>query len=356
LASFLIGVGLPLAVVAAYLLLRAEDQFVSTVGFSVRTEEAPSAIDMFGGFTGLSASSSSDTDILYSFIQSQDMVASIDADLDLREAYSRRHARDPVFGFDPSGSIEDLVSYWNRMARVSYDANSGLIELQVRAFDAKEAQAIAAAVFAKSSALINTLSDVARQDSTAYAKADLDDAAIALKSARAALTAFRAETQIVDPSADVQGQMGLLTTLQAQLAEEYIRGDLLRQQSQPSDPRIAQSDQRAAVIEQRIVEERKKLGGGGAGQDYASLVAEFERMAVDQEFAEQAYTAARGAYDLARAEARRQTRYLAAHIQPTLAERSTVPDPVAILGLTALFLTLGWSIIILVYYSVNDRK
>ncbi len=57
---------------------------------------------------------------------------------------------------------------------------------------------------------------------------DLDLALERLKAAREALTAFRLANQIVDPNADIQGQMGLLNTLQAQQAEALIEFDLLR--------------------------------------------------------------------------------------------------------------------------------
>ena len=68
--SFVLWVVLPVAVSGWYLYTVARDQYASHVGFSVRTEEIGSAIELLGGITELSGSSSSDTDILYEFIQS----------------------------------------------------------------------------------------------------------------------------------------------------------------------------------------------------------------------------------------------------------------------------------------------
>ena len=56
---------MPALVTAFYLWTRAADQYASDVAFSVRTEEKGSAIELLGGITELSGSSSSDTDILY---------------------------------------------------------------------------------------------------------------------------------------------------------------------------------------------------------------------------------------------------------------------------------------------------
>ena len=53
--SFVVLVLVPIGVAAAYLWTRAADQYISRVGFSVRTEEASSAIELLGGITSLSA-------------------------------------------------------------------------------------------------------------------------------------------------------------------------------------------------------------------------------------------------------------------------------------------------------------
>ena len=360
-ATFMLIVLLPVAVSAWYLYDRAVDQYASTVAFTVRSEDVRSAADLLGGLgssLGVGSGGSSDTDILYEFIRSQELVAALDAELDLRRIYSRHTEIDPVFSFWPDGLIEDLTDYWDRMVRISYDSGSGLMELRVLAFAPQEAKAIAEGIFTKSSEVINQLSAIAREDATRYAREDLDLAVERLKQAREALTAFRIQNQIVDVTADIQGQMGLLNTLQAQLAEALIDFDLIRNTASSGDPRLAQAQRRIEVIETRIEEERRKFGAGDPTADngnYATTVAEFERLGVDREFAERAYIAALSTYDGARAEANRQSRYLAAYIRPTLAEQSEFPQRELMLAMVVLFSFLIWSVLSLIYYSLRDR-
>ena len=59
--------------------------------------------------------------------------------------------------------------------------------------------------------------------------------------------------------------------------------------------------------------------------------------------------------DLPDPEARRQSRYLAAHVQPTLAQKAEYPERGWIIGLVAVFSLLSWGIVSLVYYSLRDR-
>jgi len=357
-SSFLIFVMLPAAIVGWYLWERAVDQYASTVGFSVRKEEVGSAIELLGGITELSGSSSSDTDILYEFIQSQKLVADIDAILDLRALWSKPE-NDPIFAYEAPGTIEDLMIHWDNMVRIYYDSGTQLIEVRTLAFSAEDATAIATAIYDQSSKMINALSNIAREDSIRYARVDLDQAENRLRSARTAITEFRNRTQIVDPTVDLATQAGLLGNLQAQLAEALIEENLLKETTRTGDPRLDQAARRVRVIEGIITQERRKLGiGSGANQGdvFATLMGEYERLAADREFAERSYTGALATYDAAQAEARRQSRYLAAHVFPTKAEQSLFPQRLMLLGLFTMFLFLAWAISVLMAYSLRDRR
>lgn len=357
--SFIFLVLLPIGVSAWYLYTRATDQYASKLGFVVRSEDVSSAVDIFSGLSStLGGGGQHDSDILYEFIRSAQLVRMIDEKLDLREAFSRHHDTDPLLTYDNDGTIEDLTSFWQRAVHISYDTGSGLIELQVLAFDPNEAQAIASEIYAESSEMINNLSAIARADTTRYAQQDLDLSVDRLKQAREALTTFRLANEIVDPTADIQGQMGLLNTLQAQLADALIEFDLLSESTRDGDPRLEQAKRRISVIEARIKDERRKFsaeGQGPGGDTYAQTISEFERLSVDREFAETAYAASQAAFDGARAEANRQSRYLAAYITPTLAERPEFPQRELMLAIVALFSFLLWVISTLIFYALRDR-
>ncbi|MGV6849301.1 MAG: capsule biosynthesis protein, partial [Marinibacterium sp.] len=340
---------------------RATDQYASYVGFSVRTEEQGSSIEGLFGIAGISGSSSSDTDILYEFLQSQQLVAAVDAALDLRTIWSRPGTdADPVFSYDPSGTIEDLTDHWAKKVKIYYDSNSGLIDLRVLAFDPLEAQAIAQEIYDEASAMINRLSAIAREDAISYTRDELDQAKAELRAARLDIQAFRNRTQIIDPAVQGQTQSGLIGALESELANAQIDLQLLRDTARAADPRITQTERRIEAIRRQIASERSELGlaveEDAGDSTVADLVGQYETLAVDLQFAEEAYTAARAAYDAARNEARRQSRYLAAHVPPTLAEKSQYPDRASIMALVTTFLFLSWAFLVLVVYALRDRR
>ena len=146
LLSFVLFVVLPAAAVSYYMYAVAVDQYESRVGFVVRAEESQSALDVLSGLTGVSSASSSDTDILYEFIQSQEMVQRVNQTIDLREVFSRPE-QDPLFALQEGASIEELLAHWQRKVRVYYDGSTGLIEVHVNAFRAKDAHLLAETIY-----------------------------------------------------------------------------------------------------------------------------------------------------------------------------------------------------------------
>ncbi|MDA5095393.1 sugar transporter [Aliiroseovarius sp. KMU-50] len=354
-ALFLV-VFLPSLLSAAYLYLVARDQYSSTMGFSVQSQDASSAVDILGGITQLSGSSGSDTDILFEFMSSQTLVRAVDDKLNLRQIYHM--PSDPVFGLPEDSTIEDLVQFWSRVVKVYYSASTGLIEVQVLAFKPEDAQRIGRAIYNESVQMINELSISARNDATQYAREELLQTKERLKDAREAVQQFRLRTQIVDPEADILGRMGVLNSLQNQLASAEVELDLLLQTAGGNDPRIGQMERRVDVIKDRLSVERERFSSdeGSDTGAYAKLVGEYERLAVDLQFAETAYLAALAAVDAAVAEASRKSRYLAAYIEPTLAESPEYPQR-EIISLTIFgFLFAMWAIGTMVFYSLRDRR
>lgn len=358
-ASFGLCVLAPLLLSAIYLWGFARDQYISSMSFSVRTENMQSAVDMLGGLSSLAGVSGSNNDVqvIKQFIESTDMVRQVEDKVKLEDAFSLAWPRDFLFAYNPSGTLEDLHDYWNRS--VSTSISDGLMTLKVRSYDPEMSYEISEAVFEASRKLINQLSQEAREDATRFTREDLDRAEERLKSAREAMTEFRLRTQIVDPSATLQAQMGILTTLQSQLAEALVQRDLLQKTARKDDPRIAEVTRRIDSLQAQISIEQEKFGKGGqgpGGEDYATLFSQYERLSSEQQFAEEAYRAAMVAHDFALTEAKLKSRYLAVHVRPTVAQKSLYPNRGIKLLVAGLFLFLLWSVGVLIYYSVRDRR
>ncbi len=242
------------------------------------------------------------------------------------------------------------------MVEVAYDSSGGIINVTAHAFDPEDARAITREILAESSALVNQLSDQSREDAVRFARDELDEAEAHLREVRQELADFRREHNIVDPTSDVASQSGLLNALNQELAQALVERDVLLSYATDGDQRVLQANRRIAAITDRIEAERRTLGVTGVTGSLPEVIGRYEELHVNLEFANTAYTQALAAVSAARAEARRQSRYLAPHIQPTLASVSLYPRRPLIAGLTGLFLLLGWGALMLIYYNVRDNR
>lgn len=355
--GFLVLVLLPTALSGGYLAMIAADQYDATASFAVRSEKPASVSTLLGGIAPLSGTSDTDAAMVAAYLQSPALVDELDRRLGLRAIFSRHSRADPVFGFDPGGSREDLADYWGRMVSVSYDAGTGLIDVQARAFTAQDAQRVAQEAFDAASRMINRLSAIAQNDTTRAAREEVRLATGRLNQSRAALQAFRTRTGFVEPGLDVTSQSGLIGALQQQLASGMVTLGLLQRTTQPDDPRIAEATRRLQVIRDEIAAQRQGVAEGASGQEgYARLMAEYERLMTEQSFAEKTYLAGQSALDAAEAAARSQSYYLAAYQTPMLAQTAEYPRRLLLTGLVALFGFLIWAVLALIYYSLRDRR
>jgi capsular polysaccharide transport system permease protein len=364
LLSFLLAVVLPSVATVTYLYGVAADQYASRLAFSVRGAESAPPVELLGAIsTSLGGSTSAtDAQIVYEFIRSQQMVEAALERLPLREIYNGA-ASDPVFRLGEDRSIEDLVDYWRWMTDVAVDPGSGILHVEARAFDPESARAIVGVVLDESTRVVNDLSTKARLDAIAVAQAVLTQSENRLREVRRALRAFRDIEQELDPTENARASLDLVATLEADLARTEV--DLSSEIALVgrNSPRIAVLRQRIASLRERIEAERMRMGAGGgraadapAGRAYADLVAEYEDLVVDRQFAENAYVSSLASYEQAQVEARRQIRYLSPHVQPTLSVEAQYPQRLMLsLGVTGALL-VAWAVMLLIVYNIRDHR
>ena len=360
LLSFLLAVVVPSVATVGYLYTRAADQYASTLAFSVRSGDSAMPVGgLLGAFTQQMSSGAADAGIVYEFVRSQQMVEAARAALPLVEMYNRPE-RDVVFRLGEDRSIEDVTGYWNRMTDVSFDSSSGIVRFEARAFTPADAEAIARFVLAESTRIVNELSEQAREDSIRVARVAVSEAEDRLRAARRAMREFRNVQQEVDPTQNASATLGLVAALEQELANVRVALDSELELVGEQSPRVSQLRQRIASLEKQIAQERSRLGAGaeaGAGEEgrFAGVISEYEERQVDLEFAQNAYTAALAAFEQAQIEARRQSRFLAPHIEPTRSVEPQYPQR-ALLSLAAFgLLTVAWAVVVLIVYNVRER-
>lgn len=374
LASLVLCVLLPTFLGGLYFVFIASDRYVSGAGFAVRGVDGVASVggDFLGALTGLDSTGTTTTDsyILLEFLHSRELVERLTRDYEFVAAYSNESV-DYLYRLDPGAPIEDVVAYWQWMITPSFNSTSGILNFEVEAFDPDHAQQIAALILKYAGELINRLSEEARRDTVRFATEEVSRAELRLRVVRDRLRDFREVESALDPSRSAEVQIGLIADLERQLIEIRSRLSVLKGTIDDSAPSVQQLKRQEAALLEQIAVKQSEIGGPAtigtgaqastgirdafAGTPLSSLLADYEALNVEKEFAQQAYVTALASLERARAEADRQQRYLAVFLTPSFPEHAIYPRRILNTFLVFLVLLTAWSIGTLIVYSVRDH-
>ena len=120
----------------------------------------------------------------------------------LREIYNRPEAdfvsRFPSILFGSSN--EDLYRYFNWMTSITINEESSIVAMDVQAFRPEDAKAIATVLLAAAEQKINEINARLQVDAVSFAERQLQEKEEALLTAQSALTNFRNQEMVIDPS------------------------------------------------------------------------------------------------------------------------------------------------------------
>lgn len=346
----------PSTIFTTYLYDVALDQYHSDAAFSIRSDESIGVPSLQSAFTQTVSSSKVEAEIIRDFIRSQALIERIEARTDLRAIFEVP-GRDIVFTMQPGSSIEDRTWYWNRMVSVSVAPISGLVHLRVKAFTPEQAQSLAGLILSESGNIVDTLSESAEESYISASKKRRIETEAQLRDARAEVQKFRSENNIIDPESDFSIRNGVVAALQNELAQLLIERSVVDGFSKNGSSRVDAIDSKIEAIRSQIEIEREDvLRREGGDRTLSGTLNEFESLLVELEIAEQSYKAALMQEEEARGAAQRQKRFVTVHIPPTLSEESQYPDRI-FLSIGVFFCLFAiWSVLVLIYYNVEDRS
>lgn len=363
--TFLLMVAAPVLATAIYLFALASDRYAVEVKFGIRSPNGLPTSDLIGMVTGGAAGATqSDSYMVVEYLQSRQFLDELSARVSLQDVYSVEDA-DYLMRLDPEATKEDQVDYLTSVIRPTYDSTAQIITVEVQAFRPEDARLVAENVLAATGDMVNRLSEQARRDTVRLAEAEVARAEETLRSQRAAIAAFREESQKIDPKQSVAAQETLLGNLQGNLASARTELQSLRTFLAPDAPSIKVVESRIASLESQIAAERASLGRGDSGtsatqgdgttENLNEAVSLYEALAVDLEFHQRTYVSALASLEAARVEADRQQRYLASVVFPALPQEAIYPRQWLTLSLVAAICFLIWGVATMFIHVVREH-
>lgn len=322
---FLLVVVIPVLAAVLYFGFLASNVYVSESRFVVRSPEkaAPTGL----GVILQSAGFQSGTDEVFaaqSFAVSRDALRSLNRDSQFERAYSRPDifVLDRFDPFGLFGSFEDLYQYFEKKVSLKHDSQTSITTLTVRAYDARDAQRFNERLLEMSEQTVNQLNERGQRDLIGYAQRDVADAKAEAQMAAANLAAYRNRSGVVDPEKQAEAQMQMVSKLQDQLISAKAELAQLSEYT-PINPRIPVVRTQIATIQREIDREMGKVTG--SNRSLAQTAVRFERLTLENEFANKQLTAALASLEQARSEAQRKQAYVERVVEPNLPDAPMEP-------------------------------
>lgn len=353
---FVLTVVAPTLISTLYFGVIASDVYVSESRFVVRSPERQTASPLGAILKGAGFSrSQDDTYTVHDFMLSRDALKRLDDQQGVGKAFANdsvdRFSR--FAGLDGDDSFEALHRYYQKHVDIQLDSASSISTLTVRAFTSEDAWRINQKLLEMSEALVNQLNERGRQDMIRFASTEVATAEKKAKAAALALSAFRNQKGVIDPERQSAIQLQQIAKLQDDLIA--TKAQLVQVQSvTPNNPQIPVLQKRQETLQVEIEAETNRVVGGE--RSLANKAAEYQRLALEREFADKQLASALASLEQARNEAQRKQLYLERIVQPS--KPDIAMEPRRIRGVLATFVLglISWGILTILLAGVREHR
>ncbi|WP_059529041.1 hypothetical protein [Burkholderia cepacia] len=357
---FALTVLVPTVLVSVYYGLIASDLYVSESTFVIRsTQKNTPSTGLVGAFlqgSGLSSSSSENAYAVTDYMTSRDALSAINQNDDFVTAYgSGRGDFISRFGFlGAYTTFEDLVRYFRRRVDVRYDTDTGITTLSVEGFAAADAKKFNEKLLELGEKRVNEMNTRAMQDTIRVAQIEVNRAEENVQRAAKSILAFRQNKSVFDPEKQSELQLQRAALLQNELVSNRTQLAQLQLIS-PANPQIPALKGKIANLEAEVA----NLTHTVTGKSDASLSiksADYERLALNREFADKQLSSAMASLEAARSDAMRQQLYVERISQPNSPDKAMRPYRVRSVLTTFVLGLIVWGCLSLLIASVKEHR
>ena len=296
-----------------------------------------------------------DTYTVNDYILSRDALKLLDETLHFRFAYSSsaidRISRFPALDLDDS--FEALHRYYQRQVDLTLDSTSGISTIRVRAYDPDLSQKISNGLLEAAERLVNRLSDRGRADLIRFANAEVTAAEKRAQDAAVAVAQFRGDRGVMDPERQSASGLQQVSKLQDELIMTRAQIAQVRAFT-PDNPQLQSLQLKASTLQASMDGEIAKVAGGRSS--LSNKAADFQRLALEREFADRQLQSALISLEQARNEAQRKQLYLERIVQPSKPDIAVEPRRLRAVALALVFSLVAWGILTMLVAGIKEHQ
>jgi capsular polysaccharide transport system permease protein len=353
---FFVTVVAPVTISILYFGFLASDVYISESRFVVRSPDKQSTSGLGVLLKGAGFASAGDE--IYAaqdYVQSRDALRAINRNNSFVRAYTSPAVSifDRFNPFGTGGSFEDLYKYYQKKIEVKQDTTSSIVTLTVRAFTPPDAHRFNEQLLEMAESTVNKLNERGRQDLIRFAQREVDEAKNESQAAALALSAYRNRAGVVDPEKQATVQLQMISKLQDELIATRTQLRELRAFA-PQNPQVEVLTTRAKGLGEEVDEQLGLVAG--SSKSLSSEAARYQRLWLENQFADKQLASAMVSLEDARNEARRKQVYVERIVSPNLPDDALEPRRLRGIFSTLLLGLAAWIIISLLVAGMLEHR
>ncbi|WP_217541425.1 lipopolysaccharide biosynthesis protein [Vibrio metschnikovii] len=357
---FLIVVVIPNILFTYYQTMVATPRFESRTKIIVEQPDNSSTLDtglaLLSGF-GVSKHNQ-DTQLVKSYILSQDMLHHLEQVLSLREHYSMSDA-DSFSRLQEDSSQEEFYQYYLNRIRVEIDEKSSVVSIFAQAFTPEMSLKISQEITGKAEWFINNVGHQLANAQLRFIKNEYSLAQSNLQENKIKLIEFQRKYNLFDPKQDSMAISQISYGIEGKIAEKSAELKALKSVMNKTSPRVMALENEISALSQQLELEKLRLVGERIGKGSLSLneiLNQYSALKIDLEMALSAFTSTTLSLEKARIEAYRKIKYLIVVESPKMPEDRQYPKVIYNISLLFMMSIVLFGIIRIFSATVRELR
>lgn len=362
---FVIFVVIPFLIYSLYQVLIATERYESQTQLLVQQPSSGASLDpavlLFSGFSG--GATQNDTELVRTFIHSNDMLQHIKSTIDFDGHYSNSSI-DLFSRLSSSATHEEALAFYIDHVAINVDEKSSVLVVKVQGFTPEFTQQMAQVIRDRAEWFINKIGYDLAEAKLNFIKKEHSAIENKLEQAKIDLLSFQRKYNLIDPEAESLALQQITSGLDGQIALKEAELSTLRASMSEYAAPVVQVQQELVGLNKQLENERQRMIVGTVTKDNSAtspngvneILSKFSGYKVNVELALQAYTGSLVSMEQSRIEAYRQLKYLVMVESPTLPEESKYPRVTYNLLLFLILNCMLFGIVKIILETVRELK
>lgn len=343
-----------LAIAIIYFGLIASDRYVSRAELVIKQADQikmlPDALSMLG----IGGSNHEDVLLTQDYLQSPDLLTTLDKTLGLKAHYQSNKI-DYFSRLSDNVSQEDFLKYYRNHLILHLDELSGVLTIELQAFDPGYGQRVVELMLQESERFINKLGHQVALEQLSFVEKEVNRAYQRVQTEKAKVLDFQNSHHLISPESTSSSRLEVVSQIEGDLVRQQAELKRLQIYMKETAPAVISVQNKVDALSRQLEQEKAKLTGVDK-EAMNEITARYMDLQTQATLAADLYKTGLISLEQARVEAYRKLKHLLVISQPSLAEDAEYPRRLYNLTTIGVLLCLFYGLLVMGLATLREHQ